>query len=259
VSSAWVKGKTAGGCSNEPTWKESPQFILDLPADDKVTITLKQLQRVDNKFFHVGFVVMKSEPAKKRKFQTTDVIHQTQFVNGQTNVADVDLTAGAYNILASTFHPNLENTFEMIVQTNHKAAKLYELTPDVDWKKTSLEGLWAAGKDGGCSNNKATWMQNPTFCLDVEQQSGVKLIVDAVDGLQTAIGYYVFTTKDGKKVVKMVNASPFVQGAKNVTVAKDWDFEPGKYLVMVATFEPNRHGAFTLTALADQPCKLSHV
>jgi len=248
-----VKGKTAGGCSNEPTWKESPQFILELPADDKVKLSLKQLQKVDDKYHHIGFVVMKSEPSKKRKFQTVDVVHQTPFLNRQTNAADIELPAGAYNILACTFHPNLENTFELSVQTNYNA-KLYELTPDFDWKKTSIKGQWTAGRDGGCSNNRDTWTQNPTFCLDVKRKSGVKLIVDVLEGIQTGVGYYVFETQDGKKESKLVGGSTFVQGSKNLSVAKDWDLEPAKYLVRVATFDPNHHASFILTALSDYQC-----
>jgi len=112
--------------------------------------------------------------------------------------------------------------------------------------------------DGGCGNFKATWMQNPTFCLTVEQKSTVKLVVEA-ESIQSAIGYYLFTTQDGKKVLKMMSASPFVQGTKNVSVEKDWELVPGKYLVMPTTFESKRHGNFVLTSYTDHSCNLTPV
>jgi len=170
----------------------------------------------------------------------------------------VELPAGTYNILASTFHPNLENTFELIIagSPNIKKAKFYELTPDLDWKKQQVQGEWAPGKDGGCSNNKSTWMQNPTYCLAVNRKATLKVVVD-VAAPKSAIGYYVFTTKDGKQVLN--GSSSFVQGSKNVTVAKDWDLEPGKYLLMPATFEPKLHGSFVLTVYSEHPFTLSTV
>jgi len=255
VNSAWIIGKTAGGCSNEPTWKVSPQFILEIPVDEKVTITLKQQKPPDGKYFHIGFIVMKSEPIKKRKFQTSDVIHQTQFINTASTSGDINLKAGAYNIVACTFRPNIENTFELSVYGQNEKVILYELTSENDWKKVSLNGRWSPGKDGGCSNNKNTWMNNPYYLLELHQKSTVKVVVDVLI-LKSAIGYYLWTTDDGKKVVKMIGASTFVQGLKNVSVSKDWELDPGKYIVIPTTFEPNLHSDFVITAYSEYGCRL---
>eukprot|EP01123_Difflugia_compressa_P010480 TRINITY_DN3847_c0_g1_i1.p1 TRINITY_DN3847_c0_g1~~TRINITY_DN3847_c0_g1_i1.p1 ORF type:complete len:1025 (-),score=208.60 TRINITY_DN3847_c0_g1_i1:50-3124(-) len=261
-NSSWVKGKTAGGCTNEPTWKQSPQFILEIPQDDKVTITVKQLQKVDGKYLHCGFIVMKAEKTKKRKYVVSDVVHQSQFVNSLTNEAEVPLQAGAYNIFASTFHPNLENTFELSVAGSNKLkqGKLYELTHDNDWRMAVLNSKWSPGKEGGCSNNKTTWMQNPTFCVEIPQPTNIKILVDVISPLKTAVGYYLFSSKDGKKVTRMIGASSFVQGAKSIAVVKDWEIvEAGKYLIIVTTFEPKHHAPFTLTVLSESDVLLTEV
>jgi len=261
VQSAWVNGKNAGGCVNEPTWKESPQFILDVPVDDKVTINLQQLQKPEGKYHHIGFIVMKAEPSKKRKFVTADAVYQTQFMNTQTNSGELDIQAGAYNILACTFKPNCENTFEISVSGNHlQKASLYELTPANDWKKTSLKGAWVQGKCGGCSNHKNTWMQNPLYRLEVPQADLFKIIVDVHDDIKSAAGYYLWATADGNAVGKLIAASNFLQGSKNLSVSKDWQLEPGRYLIMPATFEPNKFGSFTVVVLSEKVnCKITAI
>jgi len=244
---------------NEPTWKESPQFILEIPHDDKVTITLTQLQKPEGKYHHIGFIVMKAEESKKRKFATSDAVFQTQFMNTATSSGEVDLPAGAYNILTCTFHPNCENTFEISVSGNSMGkSQLYELTPANDWKKVSAKGAWTGNKCGGCSNNKNTWMQNPMFRLDVTKPDLIKIVIDVHDDIKSAAGYYLWTTTDGTTVGKMIAASTFLQASKNLSVSKDWPLEPGTYLVMPATFEPNKLGSFTLMALAGkEQCKLT--
>jgi len=204
---------------------------------------------------------MKAEPAKQRKFQTTDIVFKSQFINSPESSSDVVLPQGTYNILVCTFQANLENTFELSVKgKNLQRAKLYEITPNLDWKKVTIEGSWSPGQDGGCSNNKDTWMQNPTFALELREKSTVKIVLDVVD-VKTPIGYYVFQSKDGKKVSKMIGPSSFAQvGAlKHVSTVKDWELEAGKHLVMPATFEAKHHANFVLSVYSETVCKLSLV
>jgi len=137
---------------------------------------------------------------------------------------------------------------------------LFELTPDKDWKKSALKGAWGQGKSGGCSNHKNTWMQNPLFRLEVGQADLVKIIVDVQDDIKSAVGYYLWATADGNAVGKLIAASNFLQGSKNLSVSKDWQLEPGKYLIMPATFEPNKFGSFTVVILAEKVnCKITAI
>jgi len=261
VTSAWITGKNAGGCTNEPTWKESPQFILEVPQDDKVTINLKQLQKPEGKYHHIGFIVMKSEPTKKRKFNTTDAVYQTQFMNAEFNTGEVDLPAGAYNIITCTFKPNLENTFELSATGKSlQKGSLQELTPANDWKKAIAKGAWVSGKSGGCGNNKSTFLQNPLFRIDLSQADTVKIVLEVNDNIKSAAGYYLWSTTDGKTPVKQIGASNFLQSPKNLTVSKDWQLETDKYLIMPATFEPNKLGTFTVSAYSvKDDCKLTPI
>uniref|UniRef100_A0A6B2KYH0 Calpain catalytic domain-containing protein n=1 Tax=Arcella intermedia TaxID=1963864 RepID=A0A6B2KYH0_9EUKA len=257
LEAAWIKGKTAGGCINEPTWKQNPQFILELPTESKIAVTLKQTQKVDNKFLHCGFIILKADPQKKSKIQIVDNIHQSQYINSQSNTSDVSLSAGAYNIITTTFHPNLENTFTLSVahDCDPKTTKFFLLTPQNDWAVQKASGAWGPGKDGGCSNNKATWMQNPQFLLQVDQKVSAKVVLE-VNGPKSAVGFYLFTSNDGVKVVKMVGASAFMQGQKLVSVVKDYDLEPGKYILLAATFDPAKHSNFDVIVYADKPLSL---
>jgi len=257
VSSAWIKDKTAGGCPVNPlTWKTSPQFILELPKGDKVNIRVKQTTtRSDGKYHHIGFFVFKSELAKKRKFNTTEIVHQTEFINAQESGAEVSLPLGAYNILVCTYQPNLEGEFELTVKgsTAASALKLYELTPSNDWKALSMDSKWGPGRDGGCSNNQATWMSNPQFSLVVGEKSFLKIVLDVAEEAKCAVGFYVFATKDGKKPSAVNTISPFVQpnNLQHIIVTKDVELDAGTYIIMPATYVPNNHARFQLNAYCD--------
>jgi len=125
-------------------------------------------------------------------------------------------------------------------------------------KKVSTKGSWVKGKAGGCSNYQNTWMQNPYFRLEINQADFVKIMVDVLDDIKSAVGYYLFNTADGNTPGKMIAASSFLTGSKNLSVSKEWDLEPGKYLIMPSTFDPEKYGSFNVVILSDKvTCKIT--
>jgi len=262
LKSKWELGKTAGGCPVNYNWKISPQFILELPHPDKLSIKIKQISKgPDGKWMHIGFFVFQAEAAKKRKINSSNIVYQSQFINMQESGAEVDLPAGSYNILCCTHKADLVNDFELTVQAPKTNFSLYELTPENDWKVISADGAWTPGSDGGCSNNKTTWLNNPKLKLEIGVKSNIKIVLDAPEKVHSAIGFYVFGAPTGGKVVgDLVGMSEFTKSVRleHVVVSKDFELNAGHYVVMPATFEPAHHTSFALSIYSDhEQCKLS--
>jgi len=260
----WVAGKNAGGSPTQISWKTSPQYILEISSTCNVEISLSQQRCPDGKFLHIGFLVFKADlPTKKKKINTRDLVHQGQFINSEKVTDSITLESGTYNIIACTYQPNMENSYTLSVSAPclRSQAEFYELTPELDWKYVTAKGEWKAGKDGGCSNSPNTFTQNPHFLLTCPQKQFLKILLETEHDVP--IGFYVFTTKDGKHPDEALSNSPFVNGMNlgRVTTFKDFpDFGPGKYLIRPTTFTPHVQDHFTIHVLAEKVvCQISEV
>ena len=62
VTGEW-KGKNAGGCSNNPTHSDNPQYGLYCEEECRAVISLAQEdQRTSNSaYFNIGFIVVKAQ------------------------------------------------------------------------------------------------------------------------------------------------------------------------------------------------------
>eukprot|EP01123_Difflugia_compressa_P014237 TRINITY_DN716_c0_g1_i1.p1 TRINITY_DN716_c0_g1~~TRINITY_DN716_c0_g1_i1.p1 ORF type:complete len:717 (+),score=139.55 TRINITY_DN716_c0_g1_i1:3-2153(+) len=262
VKSAWIKGKSAGGCPNYASWTSSPQLILTVPKNEVVEISLRNLTATPSgKYAPFGFFVFKSEPAKKRKFAASDVVHQSKFITSEVNASAIPLAPGSYNILCCTLNPDVEANFELSVKGSFQdISQLFELNPTNDWLKILTEGKWIPGLDGGSGNNKDTWMKNPRFQLVVTTpKTNVKLVITSQ--INGAVGFYVFTSKDGKNVTQLLDKSPFgkCSATGHAMSSQNLTLDSGRYIVMATTFQPKCHASFTLAAYTDNNCTLQPI
>jgi len=261
----WVIGKTAGGSPTQPQWKETPQYILEVSTKTKIEISLVQPKSPkDGKFLHIGFFVFKADlPAKKKKINTRDLVYQSQLINSDDVTAVIDMEPGTYNIVACTYHPNMENSYSISVTgacfTSPK--EFYEISPELDWKSVTIHAEWRKGKDGGCSNHATTWKDNPQFLITCSQKQTVKILLETERDVP--VGFYLYKTNDGKTTDESLPSSPFVSGLSlgKVTSMKDYvDFLPGKYILRATTFTPNIHEKFTISVLAERvSCSISEI
>ena len=61
IKSAW-RGEAAGGCPNHSSWRNNPQFVLEVPSGGaKVKLALSTDQRT-----HVGIYVMPADGEQRR-------------------------------------------------------------------------------------------------------------------------------------------------------------------------------------------------
>jgi len=101
-------------------------------------------------------------------------------------------------------------------------------------------------------------MHNPLYLIELTQHDVIKINLDVDDNVKSAARYYLWTTLDGVTPGKLLGASNFLLYNKNYSISKDWELDPGRYLIMPATFEPNKLGSFKLMAFSvKETCKLS--
>jgi len=123
MSGEW-KGKTMGGCPNFPTWKNNPQYLINLSEPSQLTVILTQSQK--EKLPYIGFYIIKSkdEHNAKESLPREDVIVKSSFSNGREVTCELELkpstTQDNYIIVPSTFEPNWENTFTLTIYSNKK-------------------------------------------------------------------------------------------------------------------------------------------
>jgi len=256
--------KNSGGCPSNNSWRSSPQYIIDIKKPCKVDIALKQTKTgADGKFLHIGYFLFKSEPTKKKKLNVRDLVFQSDQINAEEVAGSFNLEAGAYNILASTYYPDKENSYTLSVAGAcfTSPTEFYELTPDVDWKYVSISGKWKPGKDGGCGNHRNTFKENPHFLITCDHKQTIKILLETEKDV--AIGFYLFTTKDGREPDESLPNGSFISGLSSgkVTSFKEYpDFNPGKYIIRPTTFEPKVHENFTLLILCEKfPCKIVEI
>jgi len=115
VNGAW-SGATAGGCSNAPSWSNNPQFAFALKAPGKVIVNLAP--RNTKKKPHIGFLVFSGDSRVTSAF---GAIHTASFIDADV-AAELDLGAGRYTVVPSTFDPGEQYEFTLTLYSSVPAA-----------------------------------------------------------------------------------------------------------------------------------------
>ena len=113
ITNASWRGQLAGGCSNNPsTYPNNPRFQFKADSDCQILVELKA-----PKEFQIGFdilCVIATDPKSPRYFKRkSSGSYRPGFV-----VLPLDLTAGTYDIVPSTFKPGQESAFFLNVRSN---------------------------------------------------------------------------------------------------------------------------------------------
>ena len=129
----WVKGSTAGGCSNNPTFFTNPQVQFQIDEhEEKILIVLDQRDtRGDpkKKDMSIGFEVFKVAEGNKEKIHSLK--DTAERVGGTKTFVDnarqrcskfgFEPDVGTYVIIPSTFHPNVAGKVLLRVLTANEA------------------------------------------------------------------------------------------------------------------------------------------
>ncbi|KAL6060627.1 putative cytoskeleton-associated protein CAP5.5 [Balamuthia mandrillaris] len=123
VAGSW-KGISAAGHTNIKTWINNPRFLLTLPEDAKLTITLEVNGEYPTACF---FYLLDAENAQTPKA----ALHSSPcYANGLTSSIEVELKGNkTYAIVACTFETGAEGTFNLIVHSTCAHPPLQPVTP----------------------------------------------------------------------------------------------------------------------------------
>ncbi|XP_029436793.1 calpain-5-like [Rhinatrema bivittatum] len=127
----------SGGCSNNQTFMQNPQFSFDVSSeDDSALICLQQQdKRADRRAgagqnLAMGFDVFKVEMNRKyRMHLSKGKVASSTYINSRSVFKRVELQQGKYVVVPTTFSPGETGSFLLRVFTD-QASKLRELNKD---------------------------------------------------------------------------------------------------------------------------------
>ena len=110
--------RSASSCSNNPNWPKNPQFQLELAKAMTVVISLGH--RNTKKKPHIGFLVFKD--AGKPMTAAFSPLHTASFIDAMVS-GEIELAAGRYVVVPSTFDPGVEVEFAVRLLEHSKNSK----------------------------------------------------------------------------------------------------------------------------------------
>lgn len=168
-----------------------------------------------------------------------------------------------YIIIPCTFHPNIKMGFRITVEllqfmeagsTRIRILKVLQLFPcNSEWRKKCAQGYWTTRFRGGCIN-EPTWLNNPQFALTISQKSKVAIILTQILP-ENVIGMYLIRTEEAKVLTQTPKDCEFFEASqfpkRSYETSIQFDLEPGIYIIVCCTFEPEKSGDFELTVYAE--------
>jgi len=256
VMSKWVRGITAGGSPQYPTWIYSPQFLFHNPHREPLEFTM---QLIPTEHSHTlplcGFFIFPAEQHRKQIFDLSNIVYTSKFTD-QKSTSTVLLEIGWYNISCCTLEPGVEFSFEFSIKGSLPNNALTELNSSTNWKMVSVQGLWD-GHSSGCSKFKEQWRNNPLFRLDVTEKSPLQIVLDS-EKVYSAVGYYIFRTNDGETPLQLVGQTQFIKSrlGERSLASKLWTLDRASYLLIPTTFEAKERAYFSLQVYTEREEKI---
>lgn len=143
--SQWESPKRAGGCINEPTWHQNPQYVIDICKPSSMTISLMQMdprylrwevdKELDLDMNVIGFMLFKVENNRSirvHRIPRGKVAGPKVYSNTREQVAHApDLLPGRFLVIPTTFEPGASGLrFILRIFTEHSAKLVPPLRPD---------------------------------------------------------------------------------------------------------------------------------
>lgn len=125
VSGRW-SGATAGGCSNNDTFKNNPQFKLTVPRNTPAVFNLQQKDKRGmgkDKKFCIGWSALQLNGFKLVEERAPPPVYKSgTFTNSRDKFTELNLKASKdpYTIVCSTFEPGNETDFTLTIITKEE-------------------------------------------------------------------------------------------------------------------------------------------
>ncbi|KNC54730.1 calpain B [Thecamonas trahens ATCC 50062] len=180
VEGRW-HGKLAGGCRGRANWHRNPQYLLTSDTDATLEISLVQPESTPSDALpYVGWSAFPVPSNSKRLLaaSSSDTLASTPCTNARNVAAALDVTADTpVLIIPSTYHPDVEASFELIVKAPgvpDAQLALDHIPRSWEWHEAAVGGAWTPHYSGGCQNNQS-WQLNPVYCLDITKPTTITI------------------------------------------------------------------------------------
>jgi hypothetical protein len=121
----WRVGERAGGCPNNQTFLNNPQYTFDITSNDMyeeilVNLDQKSLRCLGKENLTFGFTLMKVEENRIYRLNSEQQkVFVTSFINTRSVCMRKKLLAGRYCVIPSTFEPNINGDFFLRIYTDN--------------------------------------------------------------------------------------------------------------------------------------------
>lgn len=266
--------KSSGGCLLYPTWSKNPQISLiskhpNLTAPNTIFVGLSQpdsrynpLQKSIGRgsrkpYPPIGIHILKGDPSldyKKVSFSPEDRVVTSVF--SSTRDVSVEFKADRdvqYYIVPCTYEPGIISPLNITIYSEEPLENVFSLTKEKP--SLSVKGSWDQTTSGGCSNH-ITFINNPQFTIEVEEETDVTIFLDQFSNDGEDIyyaGFYIFidNSGSGKRLYdfrNMVLQTRFTNIRRtNETLHLSPEFI---YVIVPCTFEPNLMRDFQLSVVS---------
>lgn len=293
VTSRWETGKSAGGCSNCPTWMCNPQFTITVRERTQgfVVLTQGDVRKFGEKsgggyVNSIGAMVFESCPEGLRlltrhkgkgKDNDGNKVNKPGFgahlaasctyanVRERTIPVTFEPEKCPYIVVPAIFEAGTAANFRLSVFADAQAQPV--LRPVREWPySASLQGAWTPTLCGGCPNYPS-WRANPRFGLYLYSTPGggndggdvviTLSTVAAARDIDNAPSVGVCVLGDGEVLPGeqiLMTSKKFTQ---NAFVLGSFPVGLQRPLVVVpCTFDPGFQGNFFISAYSQTPFKL---
>jgi len=229
-----IQGKfteyNSGGCTNYPSWRDNPQYIVQFNQRGKVSIDIEQPSNNSGPLQYIGYYLWISNDKGQRIVSSLNAIYQSPITNLAKVEGEFEVEPGTYILMPCTFNPHtlVDYTIKIIPEATN-------IQPVADSNLQILKGQWKSGSSGGCKNHNS-WRNNPTFPITITgQYSQVFVVVSTVE--KSPMGFYIFDPS----LQNTIYASKFTNAFE---VSASVDVESKDYVIMPCTFNPNIYKDF---------------
>ncbi|KAL6074619.1 hypothetical protein QOT17_004017 [Balamuthia mandrillaris] len=244
----WTE-ETAGGCKNNLTFVNNPQFLLSLEKKTDVNVTLLQSEKDD--FDSLGLYIIQCEDRVTKKLVNVtneSVVSKSRFASHEEVDMRLILPAGHYVVVPCTFDPNYLAKFTIKILSDNPI-QLNELGAS---QGITMEGSWRGQTAGGCMNH-TSWRSNQQYFLTVKETMTLTIKL-RTDEEAISIGYYILKSDKGLRRMRvkrehLVYKSGFFE-AKEISNEVTLEASEHPYILLPCAFEPHMEADYTLSLFA---------
>lgn len=286
---AWTP-ETSGGSAAFPSWRINQQFHLKVyqPMDLHLYLT----QHSGAPEFLGCYIVRSDDGRHVMHLSRKRLINNDLKFRKRLEIASgrLQLTPGSYIIIPATYEPGIHMNFTLSLLTQ---ADQRDYTLDlvrVPFMK-AFDGEWAAGTAGGCMNH-GSWIRNPKYALTVTTPSNISFVLGLPPTLASSssahgssaaptaapsstlaptsprsqhddpfVGFYLF--RGNITNAARLTRKDLVGRTKHFTDSRDVlesiQLEPGAYVLVPCTYQPNVHAKYHIQIHADFPLDSCHL